>query len=213
VKSVSEPQKAVSSHHLYQPVLGIDIDEVLAPFIGEFFNWHNARFGTSLKLHDDFVFYDAKAAQKEAGDTKEQLLEKWHDFTHTHWRELARPTANAHNTLLKLQHHYCLIAITGRPANARVVTESWLTTHFPELFHQVHFVGVQESGRPNSKQATMRELGIKILIDDNIQHIREAAAEGIHGILFGDYPWSRKAELPTGAARATSWKEVENLLL
>ena len=70
--------------------------------------------------------------------------------------------------------------------------------------------GPQQGKRFELSGASMslgRDAAADILIDDNIEFIRDAAACGVVGILL-DKPWNRNYEIPDTAVRVSGWDEI-----
>jgi 5'(3')-deoxyribonucleotidase len=87
-------------------------------------------------------------------------------------------------------------------------TASWLAAHLPEIDYasRVRFTNHYVAGGVG-KGEVCRSIGADILIDDNIEFIRDAAACGVVGILL-DKPWNRNYEIPDTAVRVSGWDEI-----
>lgn len=209
MKSPSVTANPLSNKSNPKPVLAIDIDEVLVPFMQSFFQFHNAKYGTKLKLTPDMDYH---GVHREIGDTIEQFQRKIDSFVETESYRNGRPLAGAAQVIRRLKSRYELVVITARPESVRERTEQWVRVHFAETFAHVHFAELDQDNRLG-KMGALRRTGASVLIDDNLSHLEEAAGEGIRGVLFGDYPWNQAVELPAGVMRVKDWREVERALL
>ena len=198
------PQPAAS-----KPVLAIDIDEVLMPFMEGFFKYQNTKFGTDFKITSTMPYH---SAHQFIGDTVEQFQRKLDGFIESDLYRKSFPIQGAQTAVEKLKDRYQLVIVTARPATVRELTEDWVRNHFPETFTDVYFVPWVEDRVPD-KQGSLVSLGAEILVDDNLSHIEEAVGGNVRGILFGDYPWNQTDTLPSGVTRAKTWSEVEEILL
>jgi 5'(3')-deoxyribonucleotidase len=192
-----------------RPVVAIDIDEVLIPFMGSFLDYHNERYGTNYQLKLDMNYF---GVHEMLGDSVKETQRKVDDFAESNNYRHGSPIEGAKDSIEKLKCHYDLVVVTARPASVRELTEAWVRNHFGETFKDVHFSDWLQDQVPD-KAIVLRESGADVLIDDNLRHIREAVAIGLRGILFGDYPWNQAEELPTGVTRAKNWGAVEEILL
>src|SRR3989344_2809835 len=92
---------------------------------------------------------------------------------------------------------------------------AWLTfttnatkPHSPEMtFGGVHLRNAFSVSGPSRKKVDVcKELGVELLIDDNLVYVNECATEGTPALLF-DAPWNQGV-LPAGVTRISSWDEV-----
>ena len=191
-----------------KPVLAIDIDEVLFPFLPELIKHHNEIYGTDFSVAE-FNTYDF---YKIWGGTSEETVEKVHVFLklpQTH----VPPLGQAARAIKRLKQDYKLVVITSRDKQLEERTREWLLHHFPDTFHEIILAGNHYTGLHfRTKIEVCRELGAFCLIDDNLSYVRQCAAEGVPAILFGDYGWNQAGELPAGVTRAKDWDEVVELL-
>lgn len=194
-----------------KPVVAVDIDEVLTPFLEAFIKFHNREYGSQHAV-DDFKTYTfgdtLKVPEPEAVERVLQFY-KSHDFTAN------RPFLDAAAALKQLQEHYELIIITSRHPISQEQTLAWLEQHFPQTFGAVHFSTHLYLDQPLvTKTDICKQEGVEILIDDNIEFAKEAAAKNIRVLLFGDrYSWNQAAQLPAGIERVGDWHQVLQKLL
>lgn len=99
--------------------------------------------------------------------------------------------------------------ITARTESVRSKgTASWLAAHLPEIdfTNRVRFTNHYVAGGVG-KGGVCRSVGADILIDDNVEFIRDAASCGVIGILL-DQPWNRNCLIPDTAVRVYGWNEI-----
>lgn len=192
-----------------KPVLAIDIDEVLFPFILELATYHNVKHGTSLSV-GDFQSYDL---EKVWGGTVEEAVAKVNAFfavDHLH----IEPIVGAIDSIRLLADHFRLIVITSRHDSLSQATHSWVDRHFAGVFETLILAGNHHAGgNVKTKVSLCHELGAIALIDDSLHHVLECSDAGQRAILFGDYPWNQADELPEGVVRASNWEQVTTELM
>lgn len=188
-------------------IVAVDIDEVLFPFVDEFAKHHNELYGTKLR-QSDFTSY--KFEEVLAGSF-EDALAKVYAFNELEHLDIA-PLVDLEG-LQEITDRYALVAVTARNPRFERQTNQWISQHFPNVFTDIKMIGyapVME--RPVTKVAVCLELGAIALIDDSVSHVSECAAEGVTGILFGDYPWNNTEILPPNVYRCTDWQQVRDCL-
>jgi 5'(3')-deoxyribonucleotidase len=185
-------------------VIAVDVDEVLFPFVSEFVAYDNARCGGQLTTADFFCYRFEDVLEIPM----ESAVERVYSFNaaeHSH----IDPIEQAHEAIVRLNERYDLTVVTARHPQFEGATRRWLNKHLPGYFSDVLHIGYSPvMERPQKKVEICRRLGAVGLIDDSLQHVSECAEEGIAGILFGDYPWNKAAELPDGVTRCRDWGEV-----
>lgn len=191
-----------------KPILAIDIDEVLFPFLPELIKHHNQVYGTNFRLEqfDTYDFY------KVWGGTSNQTVQKVHAFLKLPQTHI-EPLEQATQAIATLKQHYQLVVITSRDKQLEERTRQWLIYHFPDTFHDIILAGNHYTGLDfRTKIEVCRELGAVCLIDDSLRYVTECSREGFKAILFGDYPWNQADELPSGVVRSADWSQAVRLL-
>lgn len=186
-----------------KPILAIDIDEVLFPFMVTMLEHTNSTYGLSHSIEEvkDFNLGFWSISDSDA-------IERVHTVSRLDHRSVnALPNANSALSLLKGQ--YQIFIVTSRHEEFRARTEEWLSHHFPGLYDKLIMTGNHYSGREfRSKAEVCLELGVSMLVDDQLHYAKESAQLGLPCILFGDYPWNQAESLPDGVVRAQDWNEV-----
>lgn len=194
---------------MQKPVIAIDIDEVLSPFVPEFVVWHNQHYGTEYRLEDfhTYEFY------KVWGGSREEAIIKGCDYFET--RGAVEPLADSVAVLNRLRHHYDLMVITSRMLTQKAKTEAWIAEHFPGIFQEIVLCNhwSKNSHEPMMKKSEACLLhGAQYLIDDLPSYVEDAATAGIQGLLFGQYPWNQQVLAHPQIQRVADWRAIESLL-
>ncbi len=189
--------------------IAVDIDDVLAINVPAVIDFSNKKWGTKLTLDD----------------WHENWAEMWKiEVSETFKRAKAMDKANlwaAHKKIEKadqvlhdLKKKFKLVIATSRRKELETVTLEWIDSYFPDVFEEVHYSGIFEKDKlyKDSHKATkgelVRQIGADYLIDDHTKHCFAAAEGGISSLLFGDYPWTRKNNLPDRVTWVKDWPAV-----
>ncbi len=192
-----------------RPLIAIDIDEVLFPFVPQLAEYHNTKHGTSLTA-DDFTTYDF---DKVWGGTVVEAVAKVNAYFAADHLGVV-PIDGAIENLKSLADHYRLIVMTSRHDILTAATHAWIDRHFAGVFETVILAGNHHAGGDvRTKVSLCRELGAVALIDDSLRYVKECAEVGQRAILFGNYPWNQTDKLPEGVVRARNWDEVRTILM
>ncbi|KAI9357639.1 HAD-like domain-containing protein [Zopfochytrium polystomum] len=200
-----------------RPVIAVDMDEVLCGTHEALVNFHNERFATKLTLKD----FNSYAYHEVWGGTTSEAVEKVRLFYDSdHFENRMQPVPGAVEALTKLKSHYSLIVVTSRQEFVHEATHSFINTHFPNIFDEIHFANhhltPEESKRlkARKKSEVCKEIGAAVLIDDALVHAKDCGSAGIRVFLFdheGAYMWNKLPEgeiLPENVTRVHSWEDV-----
>lgn len=186
-----------------QPVIALDVDEVLCCYVDGFRKFMQ-RHVPSSPLDTDTVF-------REAHNPHSQLRLQ---FALGGGLDNLEAVPGSVAALRKLRAAGVrLEAVTSRPPIMRESTEALLLKLFPAgTFSAAHFVGPGEKGR------TCNAINAFAIVDDQIPNVIDAAECGVVAILFdlcGSYPWSRcePHELPPPIQRFETWAATCDFLL
>lgn len=178
--------------HAKKPVLGVDLDNVLAltdplirRLIREMFGIH---LGQGDIIHFDYW---------RCGITKEQDRAVFNRFHHSECATVA-VIDGAVNALLSLHDDFEIHIVTGRPPITERSTLDWLETHgIP--YDELDFRKRKEGSRVN----------FDAFVDDHRETAYALAHRGIYSFLF-DYPWNEPEPIdPPNLIRVESWKEIQ----
>jgi uncharacterized HAD superfamily protein len=186
-------------------VIAVYIDEVLTPHFQYLMDWYNREYGTKLTLANNHP----KTTEGWGTDKIEEAIKRVQRFFDTDEFKESKPFEEAIASVKQLSRSYEMVIITSRDTIIEHLTRGWLDRHFPELFKEAHFTAMFSlEGKNRSKAEVAKNLGVRYLIDDSLEHIEAASEAGINGLLFGDYPWNQTDKLPNGVVRVKNWKEV-----
>lgn len=187
-----------------RPVIAVDIDDVLFPFVDGIADYHNDLKGTSLTT-DDFFSYNFVEVWGGDNEETERIIQTFLGMDQLH----LRPVAGSKEALTQLNRDFDIVLVTARNQIFEVETVAWLRHHFPSLFSHVIFAGNPHDGRPyRPKGVICQELGARLLIDDHPRNLMSAAEYGVEGILFGTKAWSVRPESLEKITACPDWDAV-----
>ncbi len=188
-----------------KPIIAVDIDEVLFPYVQEFVIHHNEKYATGL-LPEHFTSYEF---EKVLGTSIDKAMEQIYEFTGLD-HGLAKPVLDAQDGVKRLKERFDIYLLTARDPRFRPTTEAWLERHFPNTFSQLIMVGHEQdpSLKARTKAEVCKQIGAGFLVDDSSKYITQAAEAGVPGVLFGDYSWNQMDKLPKGVVRVNGWREL-----
>lgn len=188
------------------PVIALDIDDTVFGHSADLIDWYNQTYGTDLK-HEEYFTTDLS---RWGVAIDEDAIRRVHAFYDTPTFREAKPFNDALIALERLSKKYQLVFVTARDSLLEEFTHQWLKEHFRGLYTEVHFTArFSLEGKSRSKIDVCREIKAAYIIDDTLKTCTEAAAAGIHAVLFGDYPWNTAKTLPDDVVRCNSWNDVE----
>lgn len=191
-------------------VIAVDADEILAAFLEHFLIFHNSRYKTNLVKEDVLTF---KLEDLFGIQEKEVLrrMDEYYEEEHVFGIETVPGSIEGVSTLL--ERGYELQIITARPPIYKQITVEWVEKHFPKKFNQIHFAfnPFNKNSERLTKAQICKQIGAKVLIDDNLVNALDCAANGITVYLM-DAPWNKHTDLPENIIRVKSWDEITSLL-
>lgn len=173
-----------------RPILGVDIDNVLAESDACLRAMIRTRFGIALE-EEDITRYDYGAY----GVTEEQLIEVFRAFNAETCRTL-KVVHGAKTGLVRLSRRYEIALVTSRNQASKASTEYWLRRKgLP--FDQLHF--------NDEKHA----LGIPYhaFIEDRYEQAHRIAETGASVYLF-TRPWNAAPLVHPNVRRVDTWAEI-----
>lgn len=191
-----------------KPMVALDLDDIIYPFLPDVLPHLNSAFDTTLGV-EDFFSYEF---ERVIGDvTRQQVIDVVLDYFATN--EVGHPTPHVGSldAIDRLLERYRLAIVTSREDSLREVTLAWLSAHFPDRFDDVQLCNSFVVTNPllrRRKVDVCLEIGAVALVDDGLANVVEAAAHGMRGVLFGDFPWNRTDTLPGGVVRVLDWEAV-----
>jgi 5'(3')-deoxyribonucleotidase len=190
--------------------IAVDLDDVLFDFIGNFFEWHNQRYGTTLAEQDMVtdVLWDAWGGTK--ADARTRVSQFWRELDHL----AVQPMPGAVEVLHALTKSHRLVIISARDPVESPLTSAWIEKYFNGVFADVRLgiANPMAGSQPPTKAAICREVGATTLIDDQLVHVEECVRLGIRVLLFGKRSWNRSDGLPRSVVRVNDWDAVPEAL-
>jgi uncharacterized HAD superfamily protein len=178
-----------------KPILGVDIDNVLAQSDACLRALIREKFSLNLR-EEDITRYDYSAY----GLTEAQLAEVFHLFNTDVCRNL-KLIAGAKSALLRLASRYEIVLVTSRNPISKEGTECWLRRKgLP--YDQLHF--------NDEKHA----LGIPYhaFVEDRHEHAHRIAETGAIVFLM-TRPWNTQPLTHANIRRVETWREILTHLL
>lgn len=184
--------------------IGVDLDEVVGDTMSAVIAFHNEKYGTTLKKKDflSYRFWEIW------GGTREDAIRKMYDFFETdHFKNINPAVGSLLALELLKKSGHKIFLITGRQTHIIKKTEEWIEKNFPEIFDELHFANSYSlTDAPRKKSDLCKSLGITLLIEDDMDHVRECSKAGLTTLLFNQ-PWNQ-GDLPRNVKRVFSWDEI-----
>lgn len=190
-------------------VIGIDIDDTVALSAPMVIAHSNKVWGTTLTVddyHEDWA--------KMWGVDYDEVSRRANEYFASGILRRYEAMPSAEKVLTVLKEKYSLLSVTSRNKNTTNDTISWIGDKYCGIFddNRIFFMGawdvINEESVLQTKGQKCKELGVDILIDDQLKHCLSAAELGIKALLFGDYSWNQVDNLPPNVTRVRNWAEV-----
>ena len=204
----------VSQSNTGKPMIGVDVDEVLCPFVSQLCKFHR-HYKKSDIQSADFFSYKFSLIDKYGAANEHESREILSNFFESKYFDEMPVIENSFETLLSLKNVFNFSVITSRRNNWKPKTHKWLDKYFDDIFDQRLFGNhFNSEGKSYTKSELLRQVNGKVLIDDNIKYCMDAAKDIDLVILFGNYPWNfiLDTELPPNIHRANDWNAVKQIL-
>lgn len=190
-------------------VWAIDCDDVVVPTAEVIINAYNERHGTSVELQHYYADFDEIWG---VSSRTEGVGRIW-DLVREGILDSVVPTEDTINALMRLASVDELHMVTGRQSFLEEMTHRMINTYLPGVFQTVehtNYFSKEGSGFVSrSKGEVCSKIGADVLIDDHIAHGVSVLESGLEEVIvWGDYPWNRTRELPSGMMRCVMWEEV-----
>ncbi len=183
--------------------IGIDIDEVVVEFVRGYLKLYEYETGKNVKFEEVRTYHFWEWLPLSKQETID-LAERY--FNSRYFKEIEL-IVDSIESIHSLKDKHEIFFITSRPASWRKATEDFLNKHFAGSNFTLIFSSDFHKDQGKTKAEICKDLGIKLLIEDNANYALDAANLGINVILF-DKPWNEKHETPGKVKRLTTWKEA-----
>ncbi len=189
-----------------RPVLAIDFDDTLVFHAENVVKHYNETHNGHITLADTYVAEKFGNPRHGWNHNRAEALEWIKVYLHTESALTTPPVKDALAVLERLKERYKLHVVSGRDPSWDTATQPWLDQFMPGIFTDVHYAG------DTRKSVVCHQIGATAIVDDSPVYLADCVAAGIHGIVFGDYPWNNDERLPAGVTRASNWLAVEEAL-
>lgn len=185
-----------------KPVIGVDIDDVIAAHIPDFVAYSNSMYGTDIS--EDTYHEDWPLLWNMSREETMKRARQFHDDRVPHFT----PIDGAYEVLNALRKKYSLVIVTARPQYTIDITHQWVEEYFGNIFTERHFVPIWELNNSATKADICKQIGADYLIDDLPRHCNVAAEVGVKPLLFGEYAWRNHHPLHDAVTKVADWQAV-----
>jgi 5'(3')-deoxyribonucleotidase len=188
-------------------IVGVDIDGVLAEQVDHTLKWLKNKKGINLKVNqkEDINKWDEEIAP---GLTFDKAIEELFKEDEFFVQEMPVIIGSAKN-MEEIYRKYHIVIASSRPPESERATKVWLSKHFKDKYHE--YVNTHQIGKHN--------LGLHVLIDDNIENIKKFCEHGGEFAIIFDQPWNRQIDaeiqqlIKDGKViRCKSWDDIPKVL-
>lgn len=197
-----------------KPIIALDIDDVLANVIDSVRLWANAETGVVLPKEayytDDNYWHYFDTIWERHGLSDKLTFATVLERMATDQSNIAT-VEGAREAVATLRAQYDFVYITSRPSYQQDETRRWVDEHIANDIPLYMAYNPMLDTEARSKGEICAELGVSLLIDDNVGNCQSAIDYGVDAIVFGDYGWNEK--VPAHMKRCQTWREIEEYLL
>ncbi|KAJ7169462.1 hypothetical protein C8R46DRAFT_197430 [Mycena filopes] len=183
------------------PVIAVDLDDVLSQTNRMVAQWHNDKFATQMDLSQFYYYYYWK---NPGWGTPDETFRKVREFYNTDLIFQAPPVPGAREGVQSLKDlGYRLIIVTARMADVADASWEWVEKYFPGAFSNIIFTGQFKDAHKLhhnevltnlTKSQVCADLKAQVLIDDSAENAIQCstALSPTRVLLFGDYEWNKR---------------------
>lgn len=165
--------------------IGVDIDEVLFPFIIHFLDFYRGNTGIDIPFEEIHTYY----LWEVFGCEREEIIAKINEFYSSSSFKRIKPIEGAVKSIDSLSKKHSLTAITARPVLIDKETSRWMNSYFPAIEEIVYTSSYHDNARGRKVQECLAR-DISTILEDVDDYALECAEQGIKVILF-DKPWNK----------------------
>lgn len=167
--------------------IACDMDEVVAPLVRPFLEFHLRRFEYTLPYEAITDYFELDKIFCEPPGT---LTKRFQEFILCESLKI-EPLEGAFEALVKISRSKKCEVVTSRQDNLTNVTKEYFRRHSPISLPITVCNHLGSGGLSLRKPDVCLKVGASLLIDDCLEYTIECAAKGYQAFLFGDYPWNR----------------------
>lgn len=193
-------------------IIAVDCDDVLVDTAYDLLRFYNQKYATQL---DETNFYPTSVDLSTFGvNTLEEVIERFSErFMMPEHHKIA-PSRETMEAIRRLAAVHELHLITGRSVLMENATVSMLETYFSGCFKTIehtNYVTTDKRAEKRTKGEVCKMINADVIIDDYIEHVKNVIDAGIpHAIVYGNFDWGKRGDLPENVVRCKSWGEVED---
>ncbi len=188
--------------------IGIDLDDVLGQSMEALIAFSNNVYKTNLKIENIKKYNLPEILNSNMKDT----LLKLGKFHNSSYGKDIKPVKDSKEAIMKIKGGNELYVLSSRTEEIRGITQKWINNNFPHTFSKLYLTAeFSERISIVTKATVCNDLGINLLIEDNLSYAIECLAPHRKILLF-DRPWNQIDKLPKGIVRVHSWKEIERII-
>jgi uncharacterized HAD superfamily protein len=166
--------------------IGIDIDDVIFPFMANFLSYLNKKNMTSYSFEDVTNYHLWKMGIHKS---KEEDVLVALEFQNSIIFDDINPIDGTKEVIEEISEYYDIFFVTSRPEDIKDKTNNFLNKHFPKNGFKIFHSG-DVYGKNLSKTEICKELKISLMIEDNPEYAYDLAKNGIKVFLI-DKPWNK----------------------
>ncbi|KAI7850745.1 hypothetical protein BDC45DRAFT_608634 [Circinella umbellata] len=196
--------------------VAVNLDQTLAHTLEAMVLWHNQVYDTQLTVAD----FDTYEFHKVWGGSIQDSHAKVREFYESSHFEQIQPIHDFALEALKMlkKRKFTLVIITSRQQFIAEETKKFVDKHYSGIFESIYFCNLDLSDTEQleyvskPKSAICQEIGVDVLIDDNLEHAMECATTlGIDVLLYdrkGQYRWNHSSSSTTKSMSSKNTKKV-----
>jgi len=182
----------------HSPLIGLDLDGVLAEFVEPFVTELKKKFDIDL-TRSDIISYDL-AEMTGLGKTEfDRFLDT---LAASGFYASLEPTHGVPSSVRSLAKLYDICILTTRPEASRRDTVRWLRRH------RIPYDALEFCEFANK---VSKDDQLAVFVDDNLEQAA-IAAEHVGLVLLFDQPWNRANVMPGNCRRVAGWSEAVSIL-
>lgn len=166
--------------------IGIDLDEVTINFLDYFHDFYYKKTG-KLFSKEDLIITEWREVW---GLSKEEQGNFIDEFYNSEEFDNLSPVKNAIKSINSLIEKNEIFIITSRPLKFKEKTDKWVFNNFPDAQIKIYYAKDFFKGLGKSKSQICKEIGVKIMVEDDGEYALDCASSGIKVVLF-NRPWNQ----------------------
>ncbi len=184
--------------HERLPLIGLDLDGVVAEFVEPFLVELRKEFDISL-TRSDVISYDLAEMTRLSRTEIDRFVD---ELSTSGFYASLKPVDGAPSSIRSLAKLYGIYILTTRPQASHRDTVRWLR-RYRIPYDSLEFC---EFGNKVSKDDQLA-----VFVDDNLEQAA-IAADHVPLVLLFDQPWNRTNDMPTNCRRIAGWSEAVPIL-